>query len=344
MSTPQRKCCWSSGSGLRRQKSVCVVTTSAGMTAAMSARWLPTPDDIAIGKPRAREPHVGQGFASDSLHRYAGHSPRPPSETARCACRRASVDPLSLKRSRSSLAFSSRPNAAAQPACLPRAGILRRMSRSRAKRSRAAHIGNPKRGPAARPDRLGCQPHRTSPAGPSGCSTGAGRRCPSADRTPNRARMSCVCAPWRSREHQKAQAAMNGEDALRVVETHQGIDVRPGEEASRVATPRRRPWPRPRAAPGRRGRRAGEAQATFQERLIEIQMARDRRAEVSRLSHERHEARRADRSAQRRPMADCRSRRRIRPRASGAPVVVVEHVCELERPVKEAALRATARA
>jgi Fe-S cluster assembly protein SufD len=59
-------------------------------------------------------------------------------------------NPLSLNRLRSSLAFSSRPNVAAHPSALPSAGILRRMSRSRAKRSGRRTSGIRSAGPEAR--------------------------------------------------------------------------------------------------------------------------------------------------------------------------------------------------
>ncbi len=331
-----RKCCWSSGSGLRRQKSVCVVTTSAGTTAAISVSRLPTPDDVAIGEPRAREPHVGQQRRERPPGRCAARSSPRLSGTAKCACR-----PVPVTHCAESFTVVGGIQLAAE-SCGPAVALAQRrkppanVEQARDEIAPVASVRESGAQAAARP--IASWSAASDSGVPSSRSLGA----------PGSASMSSVVACRSARECRACGARSSPTAPENASRDESGRCPR---ALSRPTLCRR--CPREELLPQRRGavvrwpaphgstsptRPPGLARrsATFDEGLIEIQVAAvDARIE-SRLPHERHEAaaiagahdvpwRIADHGVE--PCA-----------AQSRAVVVVEHIGKLERPVKETVL------
>ena len=179
---PQRKCCCSVESAVRRQNSVCVVTTPAGTIAAMSVTRLPTAETSRYARRGALESAVRQeppGFLRRS--RAAWLRPDRP-RTAERACPRSTGRPAAPNDAR-----SSRHVELAAELKIPSLGTAERRERRAAtcpSRSRSAV--------RSRVRNAACPSADESRAAPA--SVGSGRPTPTGRREPavHRAPRSCA--------------------------------------------------------------------------------------------------------------------------------------------------------
>ena len=213
---------------MRRQNSVCVVTTPAGTIAAISVMRLADRRDVAIRQTRPLESPVRQeppGFLG--RHVQPGRRRDPPRTAGRACLRSPAGPPRRTTRGRR-VTFSSRPNRRSHPSGLPSGGpapaTCARRSRS-VVRSRVRKAACPS---ADERELRRCQPDRV---GRRRRVVAGRQRIELRVRADSKSRADFVRAAAGARhDDHEAQAAVNGKDRVGVVEADDRVERRSIEQ------------------------------------------------------------------------------------------------------------------